>query len=44
MIDFTKPHNWVGLLVAMLVIGFVLKQVAARVPSVDQVRRAAGQS
>ena len=42
MIDFTKPHNWIGLLLAVLVIAFVLHQVGQRVATVGRVTAAAG--
>jgi hypothetical protein len=42
MIDWTKPHNWIGLAVAVLVIGFVFKQSGMRNPTVGRVTQAAG--
>ena len=40
MIDWTKPHNWIGLALAILVIGFVWHQVGNRVPAVGGAVRA----
>lgn len=31
VIDFTKPHNWLGLIVVIFVVGFAAHQLAARV-------------
>lgn len=42
MLDLTKPHNWVALLLAMLLIGFVLNQIGNRVPMVKRVATASG--
>jgi len=44
VIDLTKPYNWLALTFAILVIGFVLKQVGNRVAVVRQVNQAAGQA
>lgn len=40
MIDATKPHNWIVLALMVVVIGFALHQVAARVPAANGVVRA----
>lgn len=40
MIDWTKPHNWIGLALAVLVIGFVWHQVGFRVQPVAGAVRA----
>jgi hypothetical protein len=32
VIDFTKPHNWLGLIVVIFVVGFMAHQLGARVP------------
>jgi hypothetical protein len=31
VIDFTKPHNWLGLIVVIFVVGFAAHQLANRV-------------
>lgn len=33
-------HTWVALAVAILILGFVLRQIGARVPMVDRVVKA----
>jgi len=40
MLDLTKPHTWAALIVAVLVIGFVLHQLANRVPAASSVVKA----
>lgn len=40
MIDWTKPHNWIGLALAVLVIGFIWHQVGGRVQQVGGVVKA----
>lgn len=44
MIDLKNPYNWAAIIVVMLVGGFLLKQLGARVPVVRQVNTAAGQA
>jgi hypothetical protein len=41
VIDWTKPHNWIGLAIAVLVIGFVWHQLGGRVPQVKGAVQAA---
>lgn len=42
MLDATKPHNWIVLAVMILVLGFALRQISARVPAAKTVTSAAG--
>lgn len=42
MIDFTKPHNWAGLFVVILVVGFVIHQAGQRFRSAQPVAQASG--
>jgi hypothetical protein len=42
MIDFTKPHNWIGLAIVILVVGFVYHTGLSRYPAARQVTQAAG--
>jgi hypothetical protein len=44
VIDLTKPYNWLAIVFVMLIGGFVLKQLGARVPLVRSVNTAAGQA
>jgi Na+/citrate or Na+/malate symporter len=44
MIDLTKPYNWLAIVLVMLIGGFVLRQVGARVPVVRSINMAAGQA
>lgn len=42
MIDFTKWHNWVGLFVVILVVGFALHTGSQRVAALRPVANASG--
>lgn len=44
MIDLKNPYNWAAIILVMLVGGFLLRQVGARVPAVRQINQAAGQA
>jgi len=44
VIDLTKPYNWLAIVLVMLIGGFALRQIGARVPAVRQINQAAGQA
>lgn len=42
MLDFTKPHSWLVFAGMLIVVGFVLNQLAPRVKPLDQLLTASG--